>query len=103
MPNAEAERDARRSRLREVPPRKTDPAQWPQHIRPISIDEMDAFGVDRDGLIYWHGKPIEIKRKLELRTLELLLLGAATVGTLLQGIAAMFPFVPTAISKVLGY
>ena len=90
-------------RLNEVPSRKVDRTTWPSNVRGLSFDEMDAFGVDANGLVYWHGKPLQIRQKFELRRLELYLLAGATAGTLLQGVAAMFPFIPTAISKVLGF
>ena len=95
--------EVREKELREIPPRQAAPATWPSGIRSIGIDEMDALGVDAEGIIYWHGKPLQIRQKFELRRWEFSLLVGATVGALLQGIAAMFPFVPGAISKVLGF
>jgi hypothetical protein len=90
-------------RIEQIPPRKPDLSTWPPDVRPISLDEMNALGVDTAGMVYWHGKPLQIRRKLELRTVELTLLATATLGALLQGVAAMFPFVPPLISKSLGY
>jgi len=90
-------------RLRDVPPQIADPTSWPSSVRPISINEMNGLGVGKDGLIFWHGKPIQIRRVLELRKYELFLATVATVGALLQGIAVMFPFIPEMIKKALGF
>lgn len=45
---------------------EVDKAKWPPGVRPISWSQMDALGVDNDGLLYWHGKPVEIRRSLTL-------------------------------------
>jgi hypothetical protein len=92
---------AYRRKLEEIPMRKAQPESWPSHVRQLSIDEMDGMGVDQDANIYWHGKLIEVRKRVQLRTLELSLLAAATAGAVLQGIAAMFPFVPRAIERLL--
>ena len=95
--------DAERDReISDVPIRKIDKSKWPRDVRPISFDDMDALGVSKDGLLHWHGQPVATRRKFEVRGIELWLLGAATIGTLLQGIAAMFPFIPAKITIFLG-
>lgn len=38
--------------LGEIPPKKIDRSTWPEGVRGLSIDEMEAFGVDRNGLVY---------------------------------------------------
>ena len=40
------------------------PDHWPKHVYPISLDGLSFLGVGDDGLIYWDGKPIEMKRAL---------------------------------------
>ena len=40
--------------------------RWPDHVRPISIDELNRLGISDDGKLYWDGKEIIIKRKLSL-------------------------------------
>lgn len=84
----------REEELRSVPPRQADRSTWPKNVRPVGLDEMDALGVDENGQLYWHGKSVVI-RKIELRSWELWLAAMATVGTLLSGLAAMFPRLPT--------
>jgi len=84
----------REEELRRIPPRTADPSLWPKGVRPIGVDEMDALGVDAQGMLYWHGKAIAIRR-IELGTIELWLAVGATLGTLLSGLAAMFPILPS--------
>lgn len=94
-----ADRDSQRAReLMDVPPKRADPSTWPAGVRTIGLEELDALGVDKADHLYWHGKPIEIRQRLELRWIELILLLFATIGALLQGVAAMFPFIPNAIN-----
>lgn len=52
--------------LKEIPLRPADPSKWPPGVRSIAIDEADALGVDAEGTLYWHGKPVEIRRPIEL-------------------------------------
>ena len=63
---------------------------------------MDGLGVDKDAIIYWHGKPVQIRQKIELRKFEFWLLVGATIGTLMSGIAAMFPTLPEWIRTCFG-
>lgn len=87
-----SERD-REAELREVPPRKAQPEDWPTGVRTIGLDEMNALGVDAGGNLFWHGKSVAIRR-IELRKAELFLATIATFGTLISGLAAMFPQLP---------
>jgi hypothetical protein len=64
-------------------------------IRSISIDEAGALGVDAKGELYWHGKPVEIRRPLDLtlwQKLGAVIVATATVfaalGAVAQGFAA---------------
>jgi len=98
-----AEETERDREIREVPIQKIDKSKWPRDVRPISFDDMDALGVSKDGLLHWHGQPVATRRKFEVRGIELWLLGAATIGTLLQGVAAMFPFIPAKITSLFGF
>lgn len=96
--------DSEREReLHEVPIRKTDKSTWPRYVRPIALKELDALGVDKTDQLYWHGEPLQTRRRFEVRGVELFLLAAATLGTLLQGVAAMFPFIPARITSLFGF
>jgi hypothetical protein len=68
---------------------------WPKGIRSISYDEADALGVDAKGELYWHGKPVEIRRPLDLTWWQnaiAIIVAIATVlaalGAVAQGFAA---------------
>ena len=54
--------DDREQELKDVPHRPADKSRWPKGIRSISYDEADALGVDAKGELFWHGKPVEIRR-----------------------------------------
>lgn len=56
----------REEEIAEIPLRTADASKWPPGVRSIGIKEADAFGVDKEGTLYWHGKPVEIKRPLVL-------------------------------------
>lgn len=87
--------------LAKVPLQEPDPATWPKHVRPISVDDMGAMGVDASGILYWHGKPIELVQRVQLRQVELWLLAVAAAGTALQGVAAIFPFIPAWVTRLI--
>ena len=72
-----------------------DPSKWPDGIRVISLGELDALGVDADGRLYWHGKPVEVGRRLDLTKTQAwvaVIVAAFTVigsiGAVAQGWAA---------------
>jgi hypothetical protein len=40
--------------------------QWPPGVRSISVDGLSHIGVGNDGSLYWDGKPIEVRKTLNL-------------------------------------
>jgi hypothetical protein len=42
--------------------REAPPAEWPEGVRPIALDGMALFGLDKDLALYWDGKLVEIKK-----------------------------------------
>lgn len=81
--------------MKDVPLRPADKSTWPKGIRSISYDEADALGVDAKGELYWHGKPVEIRRPLDLTWWQnaiAIIVAIATViaafGAVAQGFAA---------------
>jgi hypothetical protein len=42
------------------------PADWPEGIRPISVEGLSHIGVGNDGSLYWDGKPIQVARRFDL-------------------------------------
>ncbi len=79
--------------LRAIPLQKIDKSKWPRTVRPIGSDELDGLGVDRDGRLYWNGKPVEIiGRRLDLTRTQAavaiavaIFTGIAAIGTAAQG------------------
>ena len=85
--------DDREQELKEVPLRPANKAAWPKGIRSISYDEADALGVDAKGELYWHGKPVEIRRPLDLtwwQKLGAIIVAIATVFAALGAVAQGF-------------
>ena len=80
-------------KLKEVPIQKIDPKDWPKGIRPISWDE-EGLGVDRAGALYWMGKPVMMRRQLELRWIELTLAILVALATLVQAGTAVWALLP---------
>ncbi|WP_027582646.1 hypothetical protein [Bradyrhizobium sp. Ai1a-2] len=87
--------DDRDQELKEAPFRPADKSTWPKGIRTIAFGEIDALGVDAKGELYWHGKPVEIRRPLDLtwrQELVAVIVAVATVfaaiGAVAQGFAA---------------
>jgi hypothetical protein len=79
------ELEERQRELEEIPPTPTEKAKWPKGVRPLSLDE-DALGVDAKGDLYWHGKPLEIRRPLDLtrsqQIIAVIIAGATVIGAL---------------------
>lgn len=40
------------------------PADWPSHVRPISIEGLGLLGIDAQHRLYWDGKAVEVRRAL---------------------------------------
>jgi len=70
-------------------------AAWPKGVRSIDWKSMARLGVSDDGLLYWDGKPIELRQRLALtwwQKIVALLTALAIIvgglGGLAQGIDA---------------
>jgi hypothetical protein len=90
--------EERQRELEEIPPTPSDKTKWPKGVRSLSLDE-DALGVDAKGDLYWHGKPVEIRRPLDLtrgqQITAVTLAVAAVVGAfagVVQAIVAVAAF-----------
>ena len=46
--------------------RMPDVTTWPEGVRKISLDELDNFGLDAEGRLYFDGRPVEIRRGVSL-------------------------------------
>jgi hypothetical protein len=78
--------------LQLVPLQKIDKSKWPQRVRPISMPELDGFGIDDDGRLHWDGKPVEVGRRIDLNWTQTVIAislaiftSVAALGTLTQG------------------
>jgi hypothetical protein len=80
---AEEEKSKRDHELEQTPLLKIDQSKWPKGVRRIGQKELDGLGVDRDGRLHWHGKPVEIiGRRLDLTRSQLVVavvIASATV------------------------
>ncbi len=81
--------DEREQQLRDVPHRPPDQSRWPKGIRSISSDEADALGTDAKGELYWHGKPVEIRRPLDLTKGQFFLAVVVAVATVVAALGAV--------------
>jgi hypothetical protein len=90
--------EERQRELEETPPTPIDKTKWPKGVRPLSLGE-DALGVDAKGDLYWRGKPVEVRRPLDLtrgqRIIAVIVASATVVGALaavVQAIMAVAAF-----------
>lgn len=86
----------REQELKDAPHRPPNKSTWAKGIRTISMQEADALGTDAKGELYWHGKPIEIRRPLDLTSRQsavAIIVAAATVfaaiGAMVQAYASL--------------
>ena len=59
-----------------------DKSHWPPGVRTLGINEVDLLGIDAEGTLYWNGKPVVVRRSLDLTR------GQAALGWIV-GIAAV--------------
>ena len=76
----------REEEIAEIPLVRSDRSQWPPGVRTIAIDETDGFGVDATGVLHWHGKPVEIRRPLELSRWQSILGGLAAASAVVMAV-----------------
>ncbi len=81
--------DDRERELKEVPHRRADKATWPKGIRGISFEQVGALGTDAKGELYWHGKPVEIRRPLDLTRTQSTVAIVVAVATVIAAIGAV--------------
>ncbi|MDT8333215.1 hypothetical protein RQ831_19360 [Roseomonas gilardii] len=56
------------------------PAHWPKGVRPIDVGELDLLGIDSSNKLYWDGK--EINYKLRLNWWQNIIAGLAAIASL---------------------
>jgi hypothetical protein len=79
----------RERELERAPIRKPDKSDWPEGVRPIGLDELDGLGIDAEGHLYWHGKPVETRARLDLNWLQTIVAVVIAFGTVIGAAAAV--------------
>jgi hypothetical protein len=79
----------RERELEKAPIRKAHPDTWPEGVRPISIEEVDGVGVDGRGDLYWHGKRVETRTRLDLSWLQTIVAVVIAFATVIGAAAAV--------------
>jgi hypothetical protein len=66
----------------------TDPAQagWPKDVQPISADDLERLGIDSRDRLFWDGRRVEVRRRLDLTRWQKLAAVLVTVFAVLGGI-----------------
>src|ERR1700721_1757781 len=80
----------REDELKKIPAQRGPSDLPPGKFRSISMDEIDSLQVDRNGRLYWDGKPVEVSRRLTFcQSVGAFLVGTFVVigsgGSFLQG------------------
>jgi hypothetical protein len=72
-----------------------DGARWPKEVTPISYGDLGKLGVGPGNQLYWDGKPVVTKRRLDFTFGEKMLAGLTALaiifgglGGFIQGISA---------------
>ncbi len=62
------------------------PPNWPRDVTPISVDDLNRLRLNGQDQLFWDGRRIEIRRKLDLtraqKVVEVLVAVAAVLGGL---------------------
>src|SRR5262249_42605707 len=85
--------------VREIPLWKANKEAWPSGVREIRMEEADCLGIDRDGNLYWDGKPIEVKHFW----LSLLLTRWQRVAALIVVVSVLFGAIGAATQGWVAY
>jgi hypothetical protein len=68
------------------------PADWPAHVKAITIHGVALFGMDeRRRRLFWDGREIIIRRRFALGTFERWIASLAAIGTVAAAAAAWYP------------
>ena len=62
---------------------------WPKGVHPISLEGLALIGVDDAGLLYWDGRPVEVRRRLDLSRGEKWFAVVVGFFTILGGVGAV--------------
>ena len=59
---------------------------WPAGVEPISVDDLDRLGINGANELFWDGRRIEVRRRLDLTRFQKTLAAAVTVAAILGGL-----------------
>lgn len=66
------------------------PAGWPRGVEPVSFEDLGRLGIDAGDQLFWDGRPVEIRRRLVLTSLQRLVATVVTIFAILGGIGGFF-------------
>ena len=75
-----------------MPLKKFDKKGWPEGVRGVGLDELDALGVNRQGRLYWDGVPVKVSGRLtKWQSAGAVLVTLATVAAAIaEGVQAWY-------------
>jgi len=88
---AKAEDLHRERLLKIIPLRNAEPLKW-GNVRGLGIDELGGLGIDAKGILYWHGKRVEIRKRLTLSVWQRIGAAAVVAATVSMGVTDLFRF-----------
>lgn len=62
------------------------PKGWPEGVDPVSLEDLGRLCINRDNQLFWDGRRIEVKRRLDLSPLEKAAAVIVTVMAILGGL-----------------
>lgn len=60
--------------------------EWPAGVHALSREGLLLLGLDGKGQLYWDGKPVEVRRRLDLTLRQKLIGGAVTAALIASGV-----------------
>lgn len=64
------------------------PSHWPPDVAPLSAEGLDFFGADSKGEIYWDGKPLQVRRTLDLKPLQAVFASVVGIAAIIGGLGS---------------
>ena len=81
LPPKSAEAAAPEPELQQLEPHQPEPQQpEPQgrNVHPVDMTDLSRLSIDRDGRLYWDGKPVEVRRRISMSQAQVV--GASIVA-----------------------
>ena len=63
--------------------------EWPAHVKEVSLEELGLLGRDAQHNLYWDGKPVEVRKRLDLRWWQVVLAIMTALGAFASGAVAV--------------